>query len=82
MVEQAKRREVVLAVIDDDEWTKTVRAWLVMAQTTPSVIYPLLPYLMGAAKQEINVTGQIEHVQMQTARTVLRVVGGTEKRAS
>jgi hypothetical protein len=46
------------------------------------VLFPLLPYIMGAAKQEINVSGTVEHVQLQTARDVLRVVGGTEKRAS
>ena len=47
---QATRRDVVLHVIDDDAWTKLVRKWLALAEETPSVLYPLLPYLLGSAK--------------------------------
>lgn len=77
VVEQESRRGVVLDVINDAEWRETVKAWLILSRETPSVLYPLLPYLLGAAKQEINVTGRIEHVRMDEARKVLRVVGGT-----
>jgi hypothetical protein len=56
IVAQASRRGAVLDVIGDEEWRRTVKAWLALAQETPSVIYPLLPYLLGAAKQEISVT--------------------------
>lgn len=79
--EQASRRSVVLDVFDEPTWRETVKAWAVMAKETPSVIYPLLPYILGGQKQEINVTGRVEHVQMETARAVLRVVGGTEHTA-
>lgn len=78
--EQATRRSIVLSVFDENEWRDIVTAWLGMAKETPSVIYPLLPYILGAAKQEINVTGTVEHVQMESARRVLRVVGGTDER--
>lgn len=79
--QQASRRSVVLDVIGEREWRETVTAWLAMAQETPSVIYPLLPYLLGGVKQEIEHSGQVEHVQMDTARKVLRIVGGTERTA-
>lgn len=78
---QASRRSVVLEVFDEVAWRETVTAWLAMAKTTPSVIYPLLPYILGGVKQEVNVSGQVEHVQIDTARKVLRIVGGTDKRA-
>lgn len=75
---QASRRSIVLEVFDEQAWRETVIAWLALAKETPSVIYPLLPYILGGAKQEINVTGQIEHVTIENARQVLRVVGGTD----
>lgn len=76
VVAQASRRDVILQVIGDPEWRELLVVWLAMAKQTPSVIYPLLPYILGGQKQEINVTGKIEHVQMEAARTLLRVVGG------
>jgi hypothetical protein len=77
VAEQASRRSIVLDVFDEDAWRETIQAWLAMAAETPSVIYPLLPYILGAAKQEIQVSGTVEHVQLESARKVLRVVGGT-----
>lgn len=59
VVEQASRRSVVLEVIDDEEWRETVQAWLLLARETPSVIYPLLPYLLGSPKQEIKLSGEL-----------------------
>lgn len=59
VVEQASRRSVVIEVIDDPEWRATVKAWLLMARTTPSVIYPLLPYLLGSPKQELKLSGDV-----------------------
>ncbi len=79
VVEQASRRDVVLQVFGDPEFRGIIEAWRDLAKVTPSVIYPLLPYILGAARQEINVTGQVEHVQIESARRVLRVVGGTER---
>jgi hypothetical protein len=62
VVAQASRRDAVLDVISDEEWRKTVKAWLELAQETPSVIYPLLPYLMGSPKQELTVTFDVPEV--------------------
>lgn len=81
VAEQASRRSVVLEVFDEKAWRETVIAWLALAAETPSVIYPLLPYILGGVKQEVNVTGQVEHVQLDAARKVLRIVGGTERTA-
>lgn len=36
----------------------------------------ILEYIDGKPTQPIDVSGQIEHVQMEAARTLLRVVGG------
>jgi hypothetical protein len=81
LVAQASRRGAVLDVISDEDWRTLLASWLTLGRTVPQVIFPLLPYLLGGVKQEINVSGQVEHVQLESARTVLRVVGGTEKRA-
>lgn len=78
--EQASRRSVVLDVFDEKAWRETITEWLALAKETPSVIYPLLPYILGGVKQEINVKGEIEHVSIDNARKVLRVVGGTDDR--
>lgn len=68
VVAQASRRDVVLDVIGDPEWRETVKAWLQLSRTNPSVIYPLLPYLMGSPKQEI------EHSQDKPFRIVIETV--------
>ena len=80
VAEQASRRSVVLEVFDEKAWRDTITEWLLLAKDTPSVIYPLLPYILGAAKQEVHVSGEIEHVSIENARKVLRVVGGTDDR--
>lgn len=81
--QQHNRRSVVLDVVSEKVWRDTVTEWIAAARLTGnfSILFPLLPYIMGAAKQEINVSGTVEHVQMNTARSVLRVVGGTERSA-
>lgn len=78
VVEQASRRGIVLEVIDDEEWRATLKAWLKLSRKAPSVLYPLLPYLLGGVKQEVEHSGKVEHVQIEAARRLLRVVGGTE----
>ena len=80
--QQHNRRDVVLDVVSERVWRETVTGWIATAQETRNyaLLFPLLPYIMGAAKQEINVTGRVEHVQMDAARKVLRVVGGTDDR--
>lgn len=84
VVEQGNRRDIVLDVVSQKLWRETVAEWIATARATGNfgLLFPLLPYILGASKQEINITGRVEHVQMETARTVLRVVGGTERRAS
>mgnify|MGYP001615682054 CR=1 FL=1 len=75
MVEQASRRDVILQVLDDPAWRDLLIAWVAMAKTTPSVIYPSMPYLLGCAKTELHVTGEIEHtVTIQTIRQALGIV--------
>lgn len=71
VVEQAHRREVILQVIGDPEWRDLLVSWLAMAKTTPSVIYPILPYLLGGAKQEIDVNARVEHVRITEIRQAL-----------
>lgn len=76
---QGNRRDALLDVVTEKLWRETVKEWFATARATGNfaLLFPLLPYLMGASKQEINVTGRVEHVQMDAARKVLRVVGGT-----
>lgn len=57
---QASRRSIVLDVFDETAWRDTITAWLALAKDTPSVIYPLLPYILGAAKQEISITFDVD----------------------
>ena len=80
---QASRRDTVLVVVHDEVWRETVTEWVANARATKNFgsLIPLLPYILGAAKTELHVTGTIEHVQMDAARKVLRVVGGTEHTA-
>lgn len=61
VVEQASRRDIVLEVINEQEWRDTVTEWLALGKKTPSILYPLIPYLLGSPKQDINVSGKIEH---------------------
>lgn len=84
IAEQESRRSIVLDVFSPEEWRQTVTGWMQTARETKNygLLFPLLPYLMGSPKQEVKVTGRVEHVQLDTARTVLRIVGGSEKRAS
>jgi hypothetical protein len=77
---QGNRRDALLDVVTERLWRETVKGWFETARETKNyaLLFPLLPYIMGAAKQEINVSGQVEHVQIESARRVLRVVGGTD----
>lgn len=83
VVEQETRRSIVLDVFNPEEWRATVTGWMQQARSTGNygLLFPLLPYLMGSPKQELKVSGQIEHVQIEAARSVLRVVGGTKRSA-
>lgn len=41
----------------------------------------ILEYVDGKPVQPVDVSGQIDHVQLDAAKTLLRVVGGTEHSA-
>jgi hypothetical protein len=81
---QGNRRDALLDVVTEKLWRETVKEWVQTARDTRNfgLLFPLLPYIMGAAKLEIEHSGRVEHVQLETARNVLRVVGGTETKAS
>lgn len=79
--EQMSRRDVLLEVFTVPEWREIARTLLEQAKGgNLMILLPYLPYLLGSPRQEINVTGRVEHVQMDAARKVLRVVGGTDER--
>jgi hypothetical protein len=69
-------RHVALDVFNPDEWRQTLVGWRDTARATGNygLLFPLLPYLMGAAKQEINVSGQIEHVKIADIREAIGIV--------
>jgi hypothetical protein len=55
--EQKNRRSVVLEVFNEAEWRACLIAWLKQAKGgNIALLYPLLPYLLGNPKQEIDVT--------------------------
>lgn len=75
--EQLSRRDIVLSVFSDEEWRETLRAWLILSRETPSVIYPLIPYLLGSTKQELNVTGKVEHAL--TIADIRKAIGAPDQ---
>jgi hypothetical protein len=79
---QGNRRDATLDVISEQLWRATLKEWIAFARESKQfhLLFPLLPYIMGAAKLDINVAGQVEHVQLESARQVLRVIGGTDER--
>jgi hypothetical protein len=75
IVVQASRRDTVLEVISDPVWKATVTEWVATARATGNfgLLFPLLPYIMGAAKQELNITGRVEHVRISEIRQALGI---------
>jgi hypothetical protein len=77
---QASRRDVVLATINDTAWARLLRKWLVLAEETPSILYPLLPFLLGTSKQSDDDTAsrdvviRIETVDDRERRPELRLL--------
>lgn len=72
---QGNRRDALLDVVTEKLWRETVKDWFATAkaQGNYALLFPLLPYLMGAAKQEIKVSGQVEHVRISEIRQALGV---------
>lgn len=54
---QRSRRGIALEVFSEDEWRACLNVWLAQAKAgNVGLLYPLLPYLLGSPKQEIEVT--------------------------
>ncbi len=74
VVEQIARRDVLLEVFTPAEWREIARLLLSQAKGgNLMILLPYLPYLLGSPKQEINVSGQIEHVRISEIRQALGV---------
>ena len=73
---QGNRRDALLDVVTEKLWRETVRDWFKVAKATGNyaLLFPLLPYLMGASKTEINVTGRVEHRTISEIRQALGIV--------
>lgn len=55
--EQKNRRSVALEVFNEVEWRACLMTWLQQVKAgNVALLYPLLPYLLGSPKQEIDVT--------------------------
>ena len=69
VVEQGTRRDIVLDVVSQQLWRKTVTEWIATARTTKNfaLLFPLLPYIMGAAKQEIAITFDVQEAAADLA---------------
>jgi hypothetical protein len=74
---QGNRRDALLDVVTERLWRETVKGWFETARETKNyaLLFPLLPYIMGAAKQEINVSGQVEHADQRRSRRSASRVG-------
>ncbi len=60
--EQLSRRDVLLEVFTVAEWRAIARMILDKVKEGDTyVLLPYLPYLLGSPRQEINVTGQVDH---------------------
>lgn len=54
---QKARRSIALEVFTEDEWRDCLKVWLKKAKAgNVALLYPLLPYLLGSPKQEVEVT--------------------------
>lgn len=73
---QGNRRDALLDVVTEKLWRETVKDWFQQARATGNygLLFPLLPYIMGAAKQEIDVNARVEHVRISEIRQALGIV--------
>lgn len=54
---QRARRSIALDVFSEEEWRACLGVWLKQAKAgNIGLLYPLLPYLLGSPKQEVEVT--------------------------
>jgi hypothetical protein len=77
---QGNRRDIVLDVVSQRIWRETITEWIETARATGNfaLLFPLLPYIMGAAKSELHVSGQVEHTL--TISEIRQAIGITEVR--
>jgi hypothetical protein len=69
--EQKVRRAIVHEVFTPAEWRAVLLTWLAEVKNgNIGVIYPLLPYLMGSPKQEIEVNIRQEAERIAAERGV------------
>jgi hypothetical protein len=56
---QGNRRDALLDVVTEKLWRETVKEWVQTARDTRNfgLLFPLLPYIMGAAKLEVEHSG-------------------------
>lgn len=74
--EQAARRDILLEVFTPAEWRAIARLLLSEAKGgNLMILLPYLPYLLGSPRQEINVTGRVEHVRIEEIRQAIGMGG-------
>ena len=83
VVQQACRRDTVLAVVHDEVWRQTVTEWIQTARETKNfgLLFPLLPYILGgrAAAEGSTESGstftiRVETVDNRPAKPEIRVL--------
>lgn len=73
--QQQTRRDILLAECSPDEWRLIVRQIMKQAKAgTIMAILPYLPYLLGSPKQEIEMSGQVDHT-VTTIETIRKAIG-------
>jgi hypothetical protein len=77
--EQMSRRDVLLEVFTVAEWREIARTLLEQAKGgNLMILLPYLPYLLGSPRQELHVSGQVEHTL--TISEIRQAIGITEVR--
>jgi hypothetical protein len=73
--EQIGRRDVLLEVFTISEWRDIARMILTEAKGgNLMILLPYLPYLLGSPRQEIAISGRVEHVRITEIRQALGIV--------
>jgi hypothetical protein len=72
---QQNRRDVLLEVLNSEEWSEVAKEWVATARATKNftILFPMLPYLMGAAKQEIEHSGEVNVTSISDIRKAIGV---------
>lgn len=72
---QQNRRDVLLDVVNSEAWEDVVKEWVATARATKNftILFPMLPYLMGAARQEIEHSGEVSLTTISDIRKAIGV---------